>query len=572
VSIALAAGSQLTVSPGSLVFTPANWSVPQTVAVSAANDAVAEGPHAGAIVHSATSADPNYNGLAIADLAASIIDDDVAGVIVAESGGATAVAEGGAGDAYTIVLTSQPVADVAISLSAGGQVSISPTALQFTAANWSVPQTVTVAAVNDGLVEGNHADGIAHVATSADANYQGISVAGVNVSIADNDVAGPHLRTGVLTGVTNAWRTVTLDRSYASMVVVASVNYSNSSIPLVARVRRASGNTFQVRVDRTDHVAGSFPGVTVQYVVAEAGVYTIGSHGVKMEAMKFTSTVTDRKGSYGGQTRTYRNAYSLPVVIGQVMSANDPDWSVFWARGASSTQPPSATRLRVGKHVGEDSDITRSSETVGYMVFESGTGSIDGVGFTAAVGSETIRGVGNAPPYAYTLSGLATASTAIVSQAGMIGSDGGWPVLYGGSPLSATRLNLAIDEDARDAERSHGAERVAYVVFGTLPSAAARVAAVSVASTSPAEPTAPQSSPASGEPPRTMAPRTALAPFAVDELFAAVDELLATVGRKPQFHSARVEEARFESLVPGRARRSLATSDFELMPKLTIGG
>ena len=41
-----------------------------------------------------------------------------------------------------------------------------------------------------------------------------------------------------------------------------------------------------------------------------------------------------------------------PVVVGQVMSYNDPDFSVFWSRGGTPDEPPSNTTLFVGKHVG----------------------------------------------------------------------------------------------------------------------------------------------------------------------------------------------------------------------------
>jgi len=55
---------------------------------------------------------------------------------------------------------------------------------------------------------------------------------------------------------------------------------------------------------------------------------------------------------------------------------------------------------------------------------------------------------------------------AVVSQAAMDGGNGGWAVLYGASPLSATTLNLAVDEDqANDAERKHVTEQVGYIVF-----------------------------------------------------------------------------------------------------------
>lgn len=67
--------SQLTVSPASLTFTSSNWSTPQTVTVTAVNDAVAEGTHSGTVTHAAVSTDPGYNGIAIASITATITDD-----------------------------------------------------------------------------------------------------------------------------------------------------------------------------------------------------------------------------------------------------------------------------------------------------------------------------------------------------------------------------------------------------------------------------------------------------------------------------------------------------------------
>lgn len=79
----------------------------------------------------------------------------------------------------------------------------------------------------------------------------------------------------------------------------------------------------------TDAVAAD-----VHFVVVEAGVYTEGVHGVTMEAVKYTSTTTDRAGDgnihWIGETRSYSNAYVSPVVFGQVMTANDPNFSTFW--------------------------------------------------------------------------------------------------------------------------------------------------------------------------------------------------------------------------------------------------
>lgn len=59
-----------------LVFTPANALIPQTVMVTAIDDAAVEGTHTSVITHTATSADARYNGLAISNVVANITDND----------------------------------------------------------------------------------------------------------------------------------------------------------------------------------------------------------------------------------------------------------------------------------------------------------------------------------------------------------------------------------------------------------------------------------------------------------------------------------------------------------------
>ena len=276
--------------------------------------------------------------------------------------------------------------------------------------------------------------------------------------------SGPNLVTGTVVSDSD-WKSVTLPSSYNSMVVVASVNYDSSADPAVVRIRNASGNSFEFRVENVQN-GNAVSGVPVHYMVVEEGVYNENDHGVKMEAVKYTSTVTDENNSWVGESRSYSNSYTTPVVLGQVMTYNDADWSVFWARGASRKDPPSSSALYVGKHVGEDPDNTRADEVIGYIVIEAGSGSINGKRYVAALGADSIRGMGNRPPYSYALSGLNSASVAIVSSAGMDGINGGWPVLYGSSPLSTSSLKLAIDEDTiNDSERKHISEQVAYIVF-----------------------------------------------------------------------------------------------------------
>jgi len=280
--------------------------------------------------------------------------------------------------------------------------------------------------------------------------------------------AGPLLETGEVTASTSGWTTVTLSHEYGNdMVVVCSPNYDrNITSPTVVHVQNASGSSFQVRLAPAVFYTFEDWSATVQWMVVKAGVYNVDEHGVKMETGKFTSSTTAGRRNWVANAITYQNSYANPVVLGQVMSYNSELWSVFWSRGASATTPPSSTVCQVGKHIGEDLD-PRSAETIGYVILERGSGTIDNRPYAAAVGADSIRGMGNSPPYTYGLNLGFTPSTAIVSQAGMDGDDGGWAVLYGENFVTATGLRLAIEEDWYwDSERSHTTEQVAYMVIG----------------------------------------------------------------------------------------------------------
>lgn len=111
----------------------------------------------------------------------------IPGIVITESGGSTDVTEDGATDSYTIVLKTQPTADVTIEITVDDQVTTDSPTLVFTPENWNVDQTVTVAAVDDDLIEGTHTGAIAHNVSSSDANYNGVAIAGITVNITDND-------------------------------------------------------------------------------------------------------------------------------------------------------------------------------------------------------------------------------------------------------------------------------------------------------------------------------------------------------------------------------------------------
>ena len=201
VTVTLTTDGVATVSPTTLTFSYDNWDDDQTVTVTAYNDPVVEpSPHDGVITHTLASGDSCFSGR-VAYLKAHVTDNDTAGVTVSPEG--ISATEGGAGGSYTVVLTSQPTADVTVYVSADAQVTADPTSVSFgaggealgepvvfTSTDWDDPQTITVAAVDDSVAEGDHEGTITHESASEDSNYDELDIDDVTVDITDNDTAG----------------------------------------------------------------------------------------------------------------------------------------------------------------------------------------------------------------------------------------------------------------------------------------------------------------------------------------------------------------------------------------------
>ena len=116
----------------------------------------------------------------------SIEDDDGAGVSV--SAAALTIGEGSAGT-YTIVLDSEPTADVIVTIndpSGNTDVTADPASLTFSSSDWSSTKTVTVNAVQDADAADETAT-VTHTVTSTDSSYSGAAANSVVVTVTDDD-------------------------------------------------------------------------------------------------------------------------------------------------------------------------------------------------------------------------------------------------------------------------------------------------------------------------------------------------------------------------------------------------
>ena len=193
-------GSEGSVSPTQLTFTQSNWNQTQQVTVTAVDDDVDDGNVDWDVtLASPTSADTDYSGLSSRTVDVSTTDDDDKGVTVsAATSGVTVTEAAGTGRSttYTVVLTSEPTANVTVTPSSGStsvaEVTTSRTdnTLVFTANNWDTAQDVTVTGVDNAVDESSDlTTTISHAVTgAAGSDYaSGVTADSVTVTLTDND-------------------------------------------------------------------------------------------------------------------------------------------------------------------------------------------------------------------------------------------------------------------------------------------------------------------------------------------------------------------------------------------------
>ena len=143
---------------------------PYTVRVSATRTGANDGPPSDEMTGTPTA--PTAAGIAVSTAALTVTEQD------------------STGDGYTVVLDTEPTADVVVTVAghAGTDVTANPTTLTFTMSNWETAQTVTVTADDDADTTDDSV-ALTHSAASADSGYSGIAIAGVAVTVNDNDTA-----------------------------------------------------------------------------------------------------------------------------------------------------------------------------------------------------------------------------------------------------------------------------------------------------------------------------------------------------------------------------------------------
>ena len=172
-----------TVDVSQLVFTPANWSTPQTVTLSGVDDLYDDGDVSWTVVLGAiSSADALFNGRNPDDVQITNFDDDTA-ELLAENLSGSQTTEAGGTVTFTIRLATIPLATVTVLVGSNDTTEgiASPASLTFTDLDWSTPQTVTVTGQDDAIFDSNISYFISIRAQSADTAYDTLTAPDINL-------------------------------------------------------------------------------------------------------------------------------------------------------------------------------------------------------------------------------------------------------------------------------------------------------------------------------------------------------------------------------------------------------
>ena len=188
VTISGHAATDVTLNSDTLTFTVGNWSMAQTVTVSAAQGAATGRV---TLAHAVSGAD--YGSITADPVVVSVVgvaaQQPPVQVGVSSLTQTLTVPEGGS-NSYTVVLGSRPTGDVSIgvTLPAGTDLTLSSDTLTFTTGDWDVGQTVTVTAAEDDDAATDDVATLTH--TVSGGGYTSTTVPDVEVSITENDTPG----------------------------------------------------------------------------------------------------------------------------------------------------------------------------------------------------------------------------------------------------------------------------------------------------------------------------------------------------------------------------------------------
>ena len=351
-----------------LNFTGSDWNLAQTVVVSAAHDDDAIDDTA-TFSHSVASADGDYTGIAVPDVAVAVTDDETARVSILPA--KLTIAEGGS-DSYEVVLTSQPSHEVTVTIahSGDGDIGIDDQELTFTDSDWETAQTVTVAAAQDDDARDDSAT-LSHSVASTDTDYNGIGVSEVEVAVTDDETAGVSILPEELTiaeGASDSYEvvltsqpshdvTVTITHSGDGDIGIGDqeLTFTDSDweTPQAVTVSAAQDDDARDDTATLSHVVASADGDYNGIAVSEVGVAVTDDETARVSILPAKLTIAEGASDSYEVVLTSQPSHDVTVTIThsgdgdisidrQELTFTDSDWGMAKTVSVSAAQDDDA--------------------------------------------------------------------------------------------------------------------------------------------------------------------------------------------------------------------------------------
>jgi hypothetical protein len=242
------------------------------------------------------------------------------------------------------------------------------------------------------------------------------------------------------------WHRVELARSFVQPVVIMQPLSYNSESPATVRLRNVTRLGFEYQIDEWDYLNGVHTFETLGYLVVEAGVH-------RLDDGRFLEAGTVEVGSAFSTVSLSAPFGGEPVILTQPQTNNEDSAVATRQRGASD----SGFELKLTEE--EANDGAHAEETVGYLAFAPGAGTLDGVEFEAWHGARPVSSSWTRVDFSRSYDGP-------VLIAAIETYNDGDPAALRYRDLSAYGVELLVEEEtSRDAEIAHGDETAGYIVL-----------------------------------------------------------------------------------------------------------
>jgi Calx-beta domain/Domain of unknown function DUF11 len=295
----------------------------------------------------------------------------------------TAAAEGGATGAFTIVLNALPTGPATVTLGSSPQCTFSPNPLNFSSANWNIPQTVTVTAIDDAIVEGPHFCSPASI-TPSGGGVVSSPAPPPTISVTDNDTATVSIvntTNGAETGPVNGVMTLTQSKvSTANTVIAYTVTGTATSASdftaLSGTVTILAGSTTatitipvinDAIVETAETVIVTLnsvtSGISTSIGAPAAATVTIADNDAATVSIATTTNGSETGPTAGVMTVTQSAVSATNTVLAYSVSGTATSGSDFTALSGTVTIPAGSTTANINIPVINDV-VVEGNETV----------------------------------------------------------------------------------------------------------------------------------------------------------------------------------------------------------------